>query len=219
MLTARGEKDRHGFYISIDNKFTDLFGLESYHPDMKWLTVPLELGLSASVRASLETIEATVRKDRTAISSTGIWKPTSELLHVVTHRKPTMTGGFQALEYVNRVSDLYHGWPLLLNHHLKVLQLPNGKRLTRKDLSVLNLFVLRSPRKEIAKIHCCSVAAIEKRLAKIKDLFTSPDTVSLGQSLSQHLINLNLFPFLLSEFDHFYPVEFVSPNIAPKLNL
>ena len=218
MFTTAVEKDKNGFYLHIDNHWTDLFGLESYHPDLKWRVIPKELGLSASARASLEKIEATVRQKRTPISSTGIWKPANDMLHVITHRKPTITGGFQTLEHVSKVTDLYHGWPLLLNHHLQVLQLPNGKQLTRKDLSVLNLFVLRSPRKKIAHSHCCSVAAIEKRLAKIKDILTPQNTVAQTHSLSDCLTKLNLIPFLLSEFDHFDPIEFVSPHIAHNLN-
>ena len=214
MITLSVEKDKDGFYTSIDHKATEFLGLETYHPDMKWSIIPLELGLAASARASLAKIEATVCNDRKYLSSTGIWKPADELLHIVTHRKPTIEGGFKTVEYWNKVSDLYFGWPLMLNHHLKVLQLPNEKQLTRKDLSVLNLFVLRSPRKKIAKVHYCSVAAIEKRLAKIRSILMSTGPEFKDLSLSQCLTKLNLIPFLLSEFDHFDPIEFVSPHVA-----
>ena len=218
MITLSVEQDRDGFYTSIDHKVTEFLGLEAYHPDMKWSAIPLELGLADSARASLAKIEATVRKNRKCISSTGIWKPADELLHCVTHRKPTLQGGFKTLEHWNKVNDLYYGWPLMLNHHLKVLQLPNGKQLTRKDLSVLNLFVMRSPRKEIARVHYCSVAAIEKRLAKIKNILISTGTEFKTLSLSQCLTKLNLIPFLLSDFDHFDPIEFVSPHITHNRN-
>ena len=133
MFSTTLEKDNDGFYAHIDNHFTDLFGLNKYHPDMKWEIIPIELGLSTAARASLENIEATVRKKRTPISSTGMWNPINEMLHIVTHRTPTIKGGFVTVEHVSKVSDLYHGWPLLLNHHLQVLQLPTGKQLTRKD--------------------------------------------------------------------------------------
>jgi hypothetical protein len=219
MFTTSIEKDREGFYISIDDKATEFLGLERYHPDMKWSVIPLELGLATSARASLAKIEDAVRNDRKPISSTGVWKPANDLLHVITHRTPTIQGGFKTVEHWNKVSDLYHGWPLMLNHHLKVLQLPNGKQLTRKDLSVLNLFVLRSPRKEIAKAHYCSVAAIEKRLSKIKNVLTPTESEFKGLSLSECLRQLNLVPFLLSEFDHFDPVEFVLPHVTHKLSL
>ena len=218
MITLSVEQDRDGFYTSIDHNVTEFLGLEAYHPDMKWSAIPLELGLADSARASLAKIEATVRKNRKCISSTGIWKPADELLHCVTHRKPTLQGGFKTLEHWNKVNDLYYGWPLMLNHHLKVLQLPNGKQLTRKDLSVLNLFVMRSPRKEIARVHYCSVAAIEKRLAKIKNILISTGTEFKTLSLSQCLTKLNLIPFLLSDFDHFDPIEFVSPHITHNRN-
>ena len=214
MFTTTLEKDNDGFYIHIDNHFTDLFGLNKYHPDMKWEVIPVELGLSASARASLENIEATVRKKRTPISSTGIWKPINEILQIVTHRTPTIRGGFVTVEHVSKVSDLCYGWPLRLNHHLQVLQLPSGKQLTRKDLSVLSLFASRTPRKKIAHAHCCSVAAIEKRLAKIKDILTPQDRVAKLHSLSERLIELDLLPFLLCGVDHFDPIEFVSPHVA-----
>ena len=214
MFTTTLEKDNGGFYIHIDNHFTDLFGLNKYHPDMKWDIIPLELGLSASARASLENIEATVRKKRIPISSTAMWNPINDMLQIVTHRTPTIEGGFVTLEHVTKVSDLYRGWPLLLNHHLQVLQLPSGKQLTRKDLSVLSLFAARTPRKKIAHAHCCSVAAIEKRLAKIKDILTPQDRVAKLHSLSERLIELDLLPFLLSGVDHFDPIEFVSPHVA-----
>jgi hypothetical protein len=204
MFTTTLEKDNGGFYIHIDNHFTDLFGLNKYHPDMKWDIIPLELGLSASARASLENIEATVRKKRIPISSTAMWNPINDMLQIVTHRTPTIKGGFVTVEHVTKVSDLYRGWPLLLNHHLQVLQLPSGKQL----------FAARTPRKKIAHAHCCSVAAIEKRLAKIKDILTPQDTVAKLHSLSERLIELDLLPFLLSGVDHFDPIEFVSPHVA-----
>ena len=159
MFTTTLEKDNDGFYTHIDNHFTDLFGLNKYHPDMKWNIIPPELGLSTSARASLENIEATVRKKRTPISSTGIWKPINEILQIVTHRTPTIRGGFVTVEHVSKVSDLCYGWPLRLNHHLQVLQLPSGKQLTRKDLSVLSLFASRTPRKKNSTrtlLFCCS---------------------------------------------------------------
>ena len=218
MFTTAVEQDRDGFYLAVDHNWTDFLGLEPYHPDMKWPSIPIELGLSVSARASLEKIEATVRKNRLPISSTGMWRPTNEMLQVITHRKPTIKGGFQTVEHVCKVSDLYHGWPLRLNHHLKVLVLPNGKQLTKKDLSVLHLFVLRSPRKLIAQKHCCSIAAVEKRLAKIKDILTPQNPAPQSRSLSQCLIELNLIPFLLSELDHFDPIEFVTPHIAHNLD-
>ena len=218
MFTTTLEKDNDGFYIHIDNHFTDLFGLNKYHPDMKWEVIPVELGLSASARASLENIEATVRKKRIPISSTAMWNPINDMLQIVTHRTPTIKGGFVTVEHVTKVSDLYRGWPLLLNHHLQVLQLPSGKQLTKKDLSVLSLFAARTPRKKIAHAHCCSVAAIEKRLAKIKDILTPQNPAPQSRSLSQCLIELNLIPFLLSELDHFDPIEFVTPHIAHNLS-
>ena len=219
MFTTTLEKDNGGFYTHIDNHFTDLFGLNKYHPDMKWDIIPPELGLSTSARASLENIEATVRKKRTPISSTGIWKPINEILQIVTHRTPTIRGGFVTVEHVSKVSDLCYGWPLRLNHHLQVLQLPSGKQLTRKDLSVLSLFASRTPRKKIAHVHCCSVAAIEKRLAKIKDILTPQDRVAKLHSLSERLIELDLLPFLLCGVDHFDPIEFVSPHVAHSRSL
>ena len=219
MFTTTLEKDNDGFYTHIDNHFTDLFGLNKYHPDMKWNIIPPELGLSTSARASLENIEATVRKKRTPISSTGIWKPINEILQIVTHRTPTIRGGFVTVEHVSKVSDLCYGWPLRLNHHLQVLQLPSGKQLTRKDLSVLSLFAARTPRKKIAHAHCCSVAAIEKRLAKIKDILTPQDRVAKLHSLSERLIELDLLPFLLCGVDHFDPIEFVSPHVAHSRSL
>jgi hypothetical protein len=219
MFTTTLEKDNDGFYTHIDNHFTDLFGLNKYHPDMKWNIIPPELGLSTSARASLENIEATVRKKRTPISSTGIWKPINEILQIVTHRTPTIRGGFVTVEHVSKVSDLCYGWPLRLNHHLQVLQLPSGKQLTRKDLSVLSLFASRTPRKKIAHAHCCSVAAIEKRLAKIKDILTPQDRVAKLHSLSERLIELDLLPFLLCGVDHFDPIEFVSPHVAYSRSL
>jgi hypothetical protein len=219
MFTTTLEKDNDGFYTHIDNHFTDLFGLNKYHPDMKWNIIPPELGLSTSARASLENIEATVRKKRTPISSTGIWKPINEILQIVTHRTPTIRGGFVTVEHVSKVSDLCYGWPLRLNHHLQVLQLPSGKQLTRKDLSVLSLFASRTPRKKIAHAHCCSVAAIEKRLAKIKDILTPQDRVAKLHSLSERLIELDLLPFLLCGVDHFDPIEFVSPHVAHSRSL
>jgi len=219
MFTTTLEKDNDGFYTHIDNHFTDLFGLNKYHPDMKWDIIPPELGLSTSARASLENIEATVRKKRTPISSTGIWKPINEILQIVTHRTPTIRGGFVTVEHVSKVSDLCYGWPLRLNHHLQVLQLPSGKQLTRKDLSVLSLFASRTPRKKIAHAHCCSVAAIEKRLAKIKDILTPQDRVAKLHSLSERLIELDLLPFLLCGVDHFDPIEFVSPHVAHSRSL
>ena len=219
MFTTTLEKDNDGFYTHIDNHFTDLFGLNKYHPDMKWNIIPPELGLSTSARASLENIEATVRKKRTPISSTGIWKPINEILQIVTHRAPTIRGGFVTVEHVSKVSDLCYGWPLRLNHHLQVLQLPSGKQLTRKDLSVLSLFASRTPRKKIAHAHCCSVAAIEKRLAKIKDILTPQDRVAKLHSLSERLIELDLLPFLLCGVDHFDPIEFVSPHVAHSRSL
>ena len=219
MFTTTLEKDNDGFYTHIDNHFTDLFGLNKYHPDMKWNIIPPELGLSTSARASLENIEATVRKKRTPISSTGIWKPINEILQIVTHRTPTIRGGFVTVEHVSKVSDLCYGWPLRLNHHLQVLQLPSGKQLTRKDLSVLSLFASRTPRKKIAHAHCCSVAAIEKRLAKIKDILTPQDRVAKRHGLSERLIELDLLPFLLCGVDHFDPIEFVSPHVAHSRSL
>ena len=219
MFTTTLEKDNDGFYTHIDNHFTDLFGLNKYHPDMKWNIIPPELGLSTSARASLENIEATVRKKRTPISSTGMWKPINDMLQVVTHRTPTIKGGFVTVEHVSKVSDLCYGWPLRLNHHLQVLQLPSGKQLTRKDLSVLSLFASRTPRKKIAHAHCCSVAAIEKRLAKIKDILTPQDRVAKLHSLSERLIELDLLPFLLCGVDHFDPIEFVSPHVAHSRSL
>ena len=219
MFTTTLEKDNDGFYIHIDNHFTDLFGLNKYHPDMKWEIIPVELGLSPSARASLANIEATVRKKRIPISSTAMWNPINDMLQIVTHRTPTIKGGFVTVEHVSKVSDLCYGWPLRLNHHLQVLQLPSGKQLTRKDLSVLSLFASRTPRKKIAHAHCCSVAAIEKRLAKIKDILTPQDRVAKLHSLSERLIELDLLPFLLCGVDHFDPIEFVSPHVAHSRSL
>lgn len=70
----------------------------------------------------------------------------------------------------------------------------NEMQSTRKDLSVLNLFVLRTPRKLIAHAHCCSVVAIEKRLAKIKNILAPQSTVSQDYSLSDCLLQV-AFPF------------------------
>ena len=212
MFVGSIEKDKQGFYTQVSTEFTDLYDGEIYHPDMKWDQVPEEIQMSSGLQEQLAEVEHKVLKIGKPISTTANWITPSGLLKVVTHRKILRGGGFLSKEIATHTAHTYDGWPLLLNSHLKVLQLPNGKNLTRKDLCVLNLFVQGLPRKMIAHGTQTTVKAVEKRLAKIKDILTPEGKVS--HNLNVCLVQWRLIPFLLAEHDWFAPQEWLVEHVA-----
>ena len=212
MFTGSIEKDKQGFYTYISSGFTDLYNGEPYDADFKWQETPEELEMSPYLQELLLDVEHKVIKTNKPISTTGNWITPNGVLKVVSHRQTLKGGGFRSKDLVVHTAHVYDGWPLLLNDHLKVLQLPNGKNLTRKDLCVLNLFVQNLPRKMIAHGTQTTLKSVEKRLAKIKDILTPEGQVR--HSLSVCLIEWRLVPFLLSEHDWFAPQEWLHEHFA-----
>ena len=194
-------KDKLNRYTNVSPSFTSLFSIEPYHRDKEWRVIPEELGLCDPVRDQLAAIEHKVIKDKQAINTVAVWKPNNVALQVITQRTPVDSGGFTTDEYITPVESLYQGWPKLLDYELEVLKLPNGKHLTRRDLSVLHYSCLGLPRKLTAHANDCSVRSIEKRLAKIKRILT-PDN-QVRHSLPQCLLEQGLIPFLMAEVDWF----------------
>ena len=217
MFTTHIEKDKEGFYTSVDPHFLDHCGMPHYNPDERWKHIPFSMGLPEHVREKLAEIENAVHKNKKPISSTGLWKPADKMLQVITHRKPICGGGFTTLEHVSMVEELYEGWPMLLNFHLQVLVLPNGKNLTRKDLKVLHFFTLGLPRKMIAHGTQSSAKSVERRLAKIKDILDNDLMASHGLRNTLHY--LRLVPFLLAEPDWFAIEERIHVHAAHNLDI
>ena len=212
MFTGSITKDKAGFYTHVSTEFTDLYDGEPYHADFKWDQIPEELEMSFYLQERLAEVEHKVLKTSKPLSTSANWITPSGVLKVVSHRQSLRGGGFRTREIATHTAHIYDGWPLLLNYHLKVLQLPNGKNLTRKDLCVLNLFVQNLPRKMIAHGTQTTLKSVEKRLAKIKDILTPEGQVR--HSLSVCLGEWRLIPFLLSEYDWFAPQEWLVEHFA-----
>ena len=203
MFIASIEKDKEGYYIHIDEELTDMAGVEAYHPDMKWERMELAkgMGLSENHQESILELEHKMLTKHQPISNSVRAATSSGWMEALTHRTPLRGGGFRSKSYVVSPSSHYNGWPLLLNNHLEVLELPNGHHLTRTDLSVLNMFVQGLPRKVIAHGTHSTVKRVEKRLAKIKDKLTPEGQRAHG--LAQLLVQHRLMPFLMATNDWF----------------
>ena len=212
MFVASYTKNKEGIFTSIDREYTELFEREPYTEDMQWGLRDALPNLTKPVHDAFVDIQQRMAKYEKPISTSACIVTPYGPYHFTTHRKPLRNGGFIAREFVINPIHYYQGWPLLLNHHIKVLHLPNGKNLTRKDLSTLNLFAQGLPRKMIAKGTETTVKSVEKRLAKIKDILTPENEIS--HSLNICLKDLNLVPFILAEFDWFDPIEWMQEHIA-----
>ena len=216
MFTASIKKDKAGFYTEVSKEFTDLYGGAPYHPDLRWDKIPEELNMSPYLQGRLAEIEHKALKTQQPLSTSVSWVTQAGVLKIVTHRQPLKGGGFVTKEIATSADKIYDGWPLLLNQDTQCLQLPNGKRLTRKDLCLLNLFVHNYPRKTMAYDTQTTVKSVEKRLAKVKDILTAEG--EKRHSLSLCLIDWRLIPFLLGEHDHFAPKEWMVEHVAHATN-
>ncbi len=122
----------------------------------------------------------------------------------------SQAGQIQGKAALRSVGTLYRNWPNHLDHKKRVLYLRDGAELTKKDLFALHLFAQGWPQSAMAKKMFVSVKAVEKRLAKIKDILeemrlTADDTCSErdNYTLQGHLMFFELIPFLLAEEDWF----------------
>ncbi len=102
-------------------------------------------------------------------------------------------------------NELYGNWPQRLNHQRKILELPNGETLNRKDLYCLHLAASGLPRRMMAERMFVSVKAIEKRLTKCRDLLYCPQRPN--DTLLMLLNSWQLLPFLISQEDWFQATE------------
>ena len=83
------------------------------------------------------------------------------------------------------------------------LYLKNGNHLKASDVTLLRQYLRNLPRRNMARHHCVTVKAIEKRLKRIKGELGHENCAcrDLHGCLSYH----DLIPFLLAPVDWFKP--------------
>ena len=168
-------RNKKGIYLAIGKTLTDQFGLPEYHRDMAWDDIPdpmkekypdtCELGMR---------IEHEIQKSHSQIeTNTLLFTPCSGLaLHTI-KRNYIGNGKILGQCELTYLNDQYHRWPQNLKPEKQHLTIPGTEKvIDRRNLIMIYLFLNGYPRKNIGTLQNCSVKAIEKRLARVKEILT-----------------------------------------------
>lgn len=185
-------------FLAIGAEWTDKLALPEYHRDMDWKEFP---GLDADFPHTCEVggrIEYEVRKYQIEIETTSTIITKDIGMQQLKQKRTYLGKGKILCRWCwTDLSNQYDRWPLNLNIKKEHLIIP-GKEdvIDRRNLVMLYLFLSGYPRKSIGTHQHCSVKAIEKRLARVKEILTPK-----GQSfhnLHHALRAWNLVEFILA---------------------
>lgn len=191
-------RDKDETFLAIGAEWTDKFSLPEYHRDMDWQEFPI---IAKNFPHNYEVagrIEHEIRKSQTEIETTSTIITKACGMQQL-KQKRTFIGKGKILCRWNwaDLSNQYHRWPLSLNIKRERLHLPGTKEfIDRRNLIMLYLFLNGYPRKSIGVQQHCSVKAIEKRLARIKEILTPKDRSY--HNLHHALRAWNLVEFILA---------------------
>ena len=184
----------------------DFFGLEGYTADRR-LSVADSFNNPTDLYDSFIAETRQVQKTGGVSRATAIWTYANKIMHTETQKQVIRTGAnagniLSRTRYIPE-SRLYYGKLSGLNPSSQTLQIAPGVVIKRRDLTLIHHVVMGINYKTICKEQGIGLAALNARLARIKEKLFDPDNPRY--SLQQMLCARNLMFLIMAQADWFNP--------------